>query len=118
MLGANLCGFLYAQLPHGRPTLLANRRALSPSPLRYLWQGKRSGLARILSGRRLDILDPSPSTRAERIAHGWPCLAWNGRPWRYPFSCAAPVLVLAVPAPTQRPMPAALYTLLHDAPIT
>jgi 5'-deoxynucleotidase YfbR-like HD superfamily hydrolase len=76
----------------------------------------------MLSGRRLDILDPSPlDVELSDIAHGLARVArWNGQTQGdYPFSVAQhSVLVLEIfralaPAATPRD---ALYALLHDAP--
>jgi 5'-deoxynucleotidase YfbR-like HD superfamily hydrolase len=77
---------------------------------------------RMLSGRRLDILDPSPvDVELSDIAHGLARVArWNGQTrGDYPFSVAQhSVLVLelfsaltAAASPRDR-----LYALLHDAP--
>ena len=77
---------------------------------------------RMLSGRRLDILDPSPlDVELSDIAHGLARVArWNGQTiGDYPFSVAQhSVLVLELfralnPAADDR---AQLYALLHDAP--
>ncbi|HVX82918.1 MAG TPA: HD family hydrolase [Devosiaceae bacterium] len=77
---------------------------------------------RMLSGRRLDILDPSPvDVEISDIAHGLARVArWNGQTaGDYPFSVAQhSVLVLAifrglVPGAPDRD---ALHALLHDAP--
>src|ERR1700712_4613233 len=77
---------------------------------------------RMLSGRRLDILDPSPlDVEISDIAHGLARVArWNGQTeGDYPFSVAQhSVLVLEIfraitPQATDRD---ALYALLHDAP--
>jgi 5'-deoxynucleotidase YfbR-like HD superfamily hydrolase len=77
---------------------------------------------RMLSGRRLDILDPSPlDVELSDIAHGLARVArWNGQTQGdYPFSVAQhSVLVLEIfraicPGATERD---ALYALLHDAP--
>ena len=76
----------------------------------------------MLSGRRLDILDPSPvDVELTDIAHGLARVArWNGQTrGDYPFSVAQhSVLVLEIfsamtPAATPRDR---LYALLHDAP--
>lgn len=76
----------------------------------------------MLSGRRLDILDPSPlDVELSDIAHGLARVArWNGQTQGdYPFSVAQhSVLVLEIfralnPAADNR---ALLYALLHDAP--
>jgi 5'-deoxynucleotidase YfbR-like HD superfamily hydrolase len=77
---------------------------------------------RMLSGRRLDILDPSPlDVELSDIAHGLARVArWNGQTQGdYPFSVAQhSVLVLELfrahhPTADTRSQ---LYTLLHDAP--
>jgi hypothetical protein len=77
---------------------------------------------RMLSGRRLDILDPSPvDVELSDIAHGLARVArWNGQTQGdYPFSVAQhSVLVLeiftaAAPASDAK---SRLYALLHDAP--
>ena len=77
---------------------------------------------RMLSGRRLDILDPSPvDVELSDIAHGLARVArWNGQTkGDYPFSVAQhSVLVLdifAAHAP-ESDSKARLYALLHDAP--
>lgn len=76
----------------------------------------------MLSGRRLDILDPSPvDVELSDIAHGLARVArWNGQTLGdYPFSVAQhSVLVLELfRAATPEAAPAAcLQTLLHDAP--
>ncbi len=76
----------------------------------------------MLSGRRLDILDPSPvDVELSDIAHGLARVArWNGQTQGdYPFSVAQhSVLVLEIFAamvPTAGPREK-LYALLHDAP--
>lgn len=77
---------------------------------------------RMLSGRRLDILDPSPmDVELSDIAHGLARVArWNGQTiGDYPFSVAQhSVLVLELfraHQPDATPM-AQLQALLHDAP--
>jgi len=77
---------------------------------------------RMLSGRRLDILDPSPvDVELSDIAHGLARVArWNGQTiGDYPFSVAQhSVLVLELfrtANPDADPV-AQLQTLLHDAP--
>jgi 5'-deoxynucleotidase YfbR-like HD superfamily hydrolase len=76
----------------------------------------------MLSGRRLDILDPSPlDVELSDIAHGLARVArWNGQTQGdYPFSVAQhSVLVMEIfsalnPGAEKR---AQLYALLHDAP--
>jgi 5'-deoxynucleotidase YfbR-like HD superfamily hydrolase len=76
----------------------------------------------MLSGRRLDILDPSPlDVELSDIAHGLARVArWNGQTQGdYPFSVAQhSVLVLEI-FRTLNPgagRQEALYALLHDAP--
>ena len=77
---------------------------------------------RMLSGRRLDILDPSPmDVELSDIAHGLARVArWNGQTLGdYPFSVAQhSVLVLELFRAHNRDCDAAaqLQTLLHDAP--
>ena len=77
---------------------------------------------RMLSGRRLDILDPSPlDVELSDIAHGLARVArWNGQTQGdYPFSVAQhSVLVLELFRAANRDTDprARLYTLLHDAP--
>jgi uncharacterized protein len=76
---------------------------------------------RMLSGRRLDLLDPSPfDVEIEDIAHGLARVArWNGQTiGPYPFSVAQhSLLVEAVARHTLLDMPpkTALVVLLHDA---
>ncbi|MBU1304980.1 MAG: HD family hydrolase [Alphaproteobacteria bacterium] len=77
---------------------------------------------RMLSGRRLDILDPSPlDVELPDIAHGLARVArWNGQTYGdYPFSVAQhSVLVLELfraANPDATPV-AQLQALLHDAP--
>ena len=85
-------------------------------------RGKERAWQRMLSGRRLDILDPSPvDVELSDIAHGLARVArWNGQTrGDYPFSVAQhSVLVLEIftalaPEADAR---ARLYALLHDAP--
>ena len=85
-------------------------------------RGKERAWQRMLSGRRLDILDPSPvDVELSDIAHGLARVArWNGQTrGDYPFSVAQhSVLVLALfahmsPGATARER---LFGLLHDAP--
>src|SRR4051794_36688580 len=77
---------------------------------------------RMLSGRRLDLLDPSPlDVEIEDIAHGLAFVArWNGQTrGEHPYSVAEHSLLVealygrGVPAPEPRWRLAAL---LHDAP--
>ncbi len=85
-------------------------------------RGRERAWQRMLSGRRLDILDPSPvDVELSDIAHGLARVArWNGQTQGdYPFSVAQhSVLVLEIftammPEADHR---ARLYALLHDAP--
>ncbi|HEY0919885.1 hydrolase [Devosia sp.] len=85
-------------------------------------RGKERAWQRMLSGRRLDLLDPSPlDIELSDIAHGLARVArWNGQTLGdYPFSVAQhSVLVLEIfkalnPEVDAR---AQLYALLHDAP--
>ncbi|MEQ1901574.1 MAG: HD family hydrolase [Devosia sp.] len=85
-------------------------------------RGNQRAWQRMLSGRRLDILDPSPlDVELTDIAHGLARVArWNGQTQGdYPFSVAQhSVLVLEIfranaEAPDAR---AELFALLHDAP--
>ena len=77
---------------------------------------------RMLSGRRLDLLDPSPfDVEIEDIAHGLARVArWNGQTrGDHPFSVAQhsllveEIVLLLAPASTPQELLAAL---LHDAP--
>lgn len=76
----------------------------------------------MLSGRRLDILDPSPlDVELSDIAHGLARVArWNGQTQGdYPFSVAQhSVLVLEIFRALNREATVAdqLYAILHDAP--
>ncbi len=76
----------------------------------------------MLSGRRLDLLDPSPlDIEVEDIAHGLAFVArWNGQTrGEYPYSVAEHSLLveqlLGVMAP-KTPVKWRLAALLHDAP--
>jgi 5'-deoxynucleotidase YfbR-like HD superfamily hydrolase len=77
---------------------------------------------RMLSGRRLDLLDPSPlDIEIEDIAHGLARVArWNGQTkGDHAFSVAQHcLLVLDIATHLDRalPRPAQLAALLHDAP--
>ncbi|MFN6978585.1 MAG: YfbR-like 5'-deoxynucleotidase, partial [Gemmobacter sp.] len=77
---------------------------------------------RMLSGRRLDLLDPAPlDIEVEDIAHGLAFVArWNGQTrGDYPFSVAEHSLLVETILRRQNPaMPARwlLAALLHDAP--
>jgi uncharacterized protein len=76
---------------------------------------------RMLSGRRLDLLDPSPlDVEIEDIAHGLARVArWNGQTLGpYPFSVAQHALLVEAIAGWRRvglPPKTALAVLLHDA---
>jgi len=77
---------------------------------------------RMLSGRRLDLLDPSPfDVEIEDIAHGLARVArWNGQTvGNHPFSVAQHSLIVEIVMRQKFPdMPAdaALMALLHDGP--
>lgn len=77
---------------------------------------------RMLSGRRLDLLDPSPSDIAvEDIAHGLARVArWNGQTLGdHAFSVAQHALLVADIAAALKPATKRLWllaALLHDAP--
>lgn len=93
-----------------------NRRPQrSPAPVRRAWQ-------RMLSGRRLDLLDPSPfDVEIEDIAHGLARVArWNGQTLGpQAFSVAQHSLVVTEIAVDLAPEWNAgwqLAALLHDAP--
>ena len=94
---------------------MANRKSSSHKRNNRAWQ-------RMLSGRRLDLLEPAPvDVEIEDIAHGLARLArWNGQTsGDYPFSVAQHSLVVADICLQLRPKwPAkwALAALLHDAP--
>jgi uncharacterized protein len=76
---------------------------------------------RMLSGRRLDLLDPSPfDVEIEDIAHGLARVArWNGQTYGpHPFSVAQHALLVEAIAQVRRealPPQTALVVLLHDA---
>jgi 5'-deoxynucleotidase YfbR-like HD superfamily hydrolase len=86
-----------------------------PAPRPRAWQ-------RMLSGRRLDLLDPSPTDIAvEDIAHGLARVArWNGQTLGdYAFSVAQHALVVTDIAAALQPEAERrwlLAALLHDAP--
>ena len=77
---------------------------------------------RMLSGRRLDLLDPSPlDIEIEDIAHGLARVArWNGQTHGdHTFSVAEHSLLveaIAADLSATMPRPFRLATLLHDAP--
>lgn len=87
-------------------------------------EGQRTGRAwqRMLSGRRLDLLNPSPDDVAiEDIAHGLARVArWNGQTLgAHAFSVAQHALIVEdIAHARNRAWPARwrLATLLHDAP--
>jgi 5'-deoxynucleotidase YfbR-like HD superfamily hydrolase len=85
-------------------------------------RGKGRAWQRMLSGRRLDILDPSPlDVELSDIAYGLARVArWNGQTaGDYPFSVAQhSVLVLEIFCALNSTADARahLYALLHDAP--
>ena len=81
-----------------------------------------SAWQRMLSGRRLDLLDPTPvDIEIEDIAHGLAFVArWNGQTWGdYPYSVAEHSLLVEALFTRLQPSstPAERLTaLLHDAP--
>jgi 5'-deoxynucleotidase YfbR-like HD superfamily hydrolase len=85
-------------------------------------RGSQRAWQRMLSGRRLDILDPSPvDVELVDIAHGLARVArWNGQTrGDYPFSVAQhSVLVLEIftAMTPEADAKGRLYALLHDAP--
>ena len=85
-------------------------------------RGKERAWQRMLSGRRLDILDPSPlDVELSDIAHGLARVArWNGQTvGDYPFTVAQhSILVLELFRAQNREadIKALLYAVLHDAP--
>jgi 5'-deoxynucleotidase YfbR-like HD superfamily hydrolase len=85
-------------------------------------RGKARAWQRMLSGRRLDLLDPSPlDVELSDIAHGLARVArWNGQTQGdFPFSVAQhSVLVLEIFRGLNREATVAeqLYAVLHDAP--
>ena len=84
--------------------------------------GKSRAWQRMLSGRRLDLLDPSPlDVEIEDIAHGLARVArWNGQTsGDYIFSVAQHVLLVEALARAKQPRldsRTRLALLLHDAP--
>ncbi len=85
-------------------------------------RGKERAWQRMLSGRRLDILDPSPlDVELSDIAHGLARVArWNGQTQGdYAFSVAQHSVLVAELFARLQPGASAeekLYALLHDAP--
>ena len=85
-------------------------------------RGKERAWQRMLSGRRLDILDPSPlDVELSDIAHGLARVArWNGQTTGdYPFTVAQhSILVLELFRAANRDADSRslLYAVLHDAP--
>lgn len=85
-------------------------------------QGKRRAWQRMLSGRRLDLLNPDPrDIEITDIAHGLARVArWNGQTsGAYPFSVAQHALVVERIVAGLNPAldrPWRLAALLHDAP--
>jgi len=100
-----------------KPRILVGRkRPVAPRAILVrAWQ-------RMLSGRRLDLLDPSPlDVEVEDIAHGLARVArWNGQTeGAHIFSVAQHALLVEVLARAKAPRldaKARLAVLLHDAP--
>lgn len=93
----------------------AIKKVTKAKPIQRAWQ-------RMLSGRRLDLLDPSPmDIEIEDIAHGLARVArWNGQTiGDYAFNVAQHCLVVEDIARFLKPNISAqesLMALLHDAP--
>src|ERR1700710_1136393 len=91
------------------------RKPISRSPASRAWQ-------RMLSGRRLDLLDPSPlDVEIADIAHGLARVArWNGQTeGAHIFSVAQHTLLVDIVARARWPnldRKARLEILMHDAP--
>lgn len=85
-------------------------------------RGQARAWQRMLSGRRLDLLDPTPmDIEIEDIAHGLAFVArWNGQTvGDYPYSVAEHSILVEQIFTRQNPQIAArwrLAALLHDAP--
>src|ERR1043165_2036103 len=100
---------------HNRLNLAMPRKPTSRSSSSRAWQ-------RMLSGRRLDLLDPSPlDVEIADIAHGLARVArWNGQTeGAHIFSVAQHTLLVDTVARTRWPSldrHARLALLLHDAP--
>jgi 5'-deoxynucleotidase YfbR-like HD superfamily hydrolase len=102
----------------------SSKTSAPPSPSLPHKGGGRSARAwqRMLSGRRLDLLDPSPlDVELEDIAHGLARVArWNGQTeGAYIYSVAQHVLLVEALARAKTPRlddKARLAVLLHDAP--
>ncbi|MEM9725362.1 MAG: HD family hydrolase [Pseudomonadota bacterium] len=96
--------------------------ASPPPAARAARQPSGRAWQRMLSGRRLDLLDPSPlDIEVEDIAHGLSRVArWNGQTTGdYTFSVAQHSLLVEelTLLNKRRPSPAErLFALLHDAP--
>ncbi len=95
---------------------------MSPSRAKPVGDVERRAWQRMLSGRRLDLLDPSPlDIEIEDIAHGLARVArWNGQTvGDHPFSVAQhSILVVAITNALFPEIGAVgrLAALLHDAP--
>lgn len=101
------------------------RETQAPSPVILPFKGggsKRRAWQRMLSGRRLDLLDPSPlDIELEDIAHGLARVArWNGQTaGSHIFSVAQHSLLVDAVARAKTPRldrSLRLALLLHDAP--
>ncbi|KAF0187273.1 MAG: hypothetical protein FD124_42 [Alphaproteobacteria bacterium] len=96
--------------------------ARAPTNLRSAAAAPPRAWQRMLSGRKLDLLDPSPlDIEVEDIAHGLARVArWNGQTrGDHPFSVAQhSLLVLDIVRVLSPKLPQAsqLFALLHDAP--
>ncbi len=99
-----------------------NKRAAKPASAPLKTPAAPRAWQRMLSGRRLDLLDPSPlDVEIEDIAHGLARVArWNGQTiGPHIFSVAQHSLLVEKIAATLDPAigrPERLFMLLHDAP--
>src|SRR3569623_1092051 len=108
---------LFFPIPHYRP-----RQALPRPPAKTPGKTASRAWQRMLSGRRLDLLAPSPlDVEIEDIAHGLARVArWNGQTeGAHIFSVAQHTLLVDAVARARWPSldhNARLAVLLHDAP--
>ena len=95
---------------------------MARKPVRRTETGAARAWQRMLSGRRLDLLDPSPlDVEIEDIAHGLARVArWNGQTiGSHIYSVAQHTLLVETIARARSPRlgrPARLAIILHDAP--
>src|SRR6476619_5555728 len=109
-------------LPQARDVGQARRPLMPPQPKSAVRSEPFRAWQRMLSGRRLDLLDPSPlDVEIEDIAHGLARVArWNGQTeGAHIFSVAQHTLLVETLARARWPRidrSARLMILLHDAP--